>query len=83
MATKIGELRETLIGVIDDLRSGKMEPEAANAIAKVASALNANLQVEINARKLLLEGGKPKDFGQLPLGDEDDSSRLPAPGRHV
>lgn len=50
MATKSGELREMLMSVIDSVREGKVAPEDANAIAKVAAQINQSLKIEIDAR---------------------------------
>lgn len=49
MATKSGELREMLLGVIDSVKAGKVEPENANAIAKLAAQINQSLKIEIDA----------------------------------
>lgn len=71
MSTKIGELRETLIDAIEQVKAGKMDQQDANAIAKLAGAINANLSVELQAMKVFDELNKRKtDFGMLPMGDE-------------
>lgn len=67
MGTKTGELRETLIEAIYEVRSGKMRPEQAKAIAMLAGQVNLSLQVEINVlrEKIALE----KKMGDTLLGE--------------
>ena len=71
MSTKIGELRETLIEAIEQVKSGKMDQHDANAIAKLAGAINANLSVELQAMKLYEElNKKVENIGKLALGED-------------
>lgn len=70
MTTKSGELRETLIEAIELVKTGKMDPNKANAIAKLAGQISLSLQVEMNLRqdKALARGA----LGQLPLGEQGE-----------
>lgn len=74
MATKTGELRETLISAIEDVKSGKMDPNKANAIAKLASQINESLKVELDAiealKRLGLKISIPVSLGALSAGEE-------------
>lgn len=69
MGTRAGEMREMLIEAIEAVKTGKMEPAEAAAIAKLAGQVTLSLQVELNARRdsLLPKG---QQLGALPLGDE-------------
>lgn len=79
MATKTGELRETLIAAIDDLRAKKITPEQAKAIALLASQINASLNVEINALRELRALGIKKaiSVGGFALGEIADDADVP------
>lgn len=69
MATKTGELRETLIDAIDRVKSGKMGAGEATAISKLAAQINASLKVEIDSRAI----EKPRGaLGSMSIGDESE-----------
>lgn len=53
MTRKAGELRETLMAAIADVKAGTMTPATAISIAKLAAQVTNSLQVEINALKEL------------------------------
>ena len=67
MGTKVGEIRESLMEAIELVKSRKMDPEAALAIAKLAAQVSLSLQVEANlmAQKISLD-----QVGNLPIGHE-------------
>lgn len=69
MGTRAGEMREMLIEAIEAVKTGKMEPADAAAIAKLAGQVTLSLQVELNARRDSLLP-KAQQLGALPLGDE-------------
>jgi hypothetical protein len=69
MATKSGELREMLMSVIDSVREGKVEPDDANAIAKLAAQINQSLKIEIDARTDDAAMGKVA-LGSMPIGEQ-------------
>lgn len=69
MGTRAGEMREMLIEAIEAVKTGKMEPADATAIAKLAGQVTLSLQVELNARRDSLLP-KAQQLGALPLGDE-------------
>ena len=70
MGTKSGELREMLVTVIEEVKSGKCTPDQAKAIAMLAGQVNLSMQVEINAQKDAI--GKPALLGHMPLGEENN-----------
>jgi hypothetical protein len=72
MATKTGEMRESLMDCIERVKAGKMDPTAATAVAKLAAQISLSLQVEANVR---LEGlrGEKLPLGRLAIGDETDA----------
>lgn len=72
MATKSGELREMLLGVIDSVKAGKVEPENANAIAKLAAQINQSLKIEIDAR-LEDERMARVPLGSMSIGEESEA----------
>lgn len=77
MATTTGELREILVDTIEQLRSGVMKPDVANAICKLAQQANNGFQIEINAmREMRAMGIKAKDVGSNPLGETVASADL-------
>lgn len=80
MSTKIGELRETLIDAIYQIKAGKMCSDDANAIARLAGAINQNLSVEIQAMKVF-DGlsNKKTEIGMLPMGEEMQAKKLMPP----
>lgn len=69
MATKTGELRESLMDCIDRVKNKKMDAADATAIAKLAAQVSLSMQVEANIR---LEGlrGEKLPLGHMPIGDE-------------
>lgn len=67
MGTKTGELRETLLGAIDDLRSGRLKAVDAKAIAALAAQVNASLAAELAVRA---SGVDERVMGDLKLGHE-------------
>lgn len=69
MATKSGELREMLLSVIENVKEGKVEPENANAIAKLAAQINQSLKIEIDARIESAALGQIA-LGSMPIGEE-------------
>lgn len=66
MATKSGELRETLMSVIEDVRAGKIDATKATAIAKVAAQISASIAVEVSAKEAHLH---EQQLGSMPLGE--------------
>lgn len=87
-----GELRGFLAGVLEDVRSGKMDANRANAIAKVSAQINQSLQVEVStalelkkmghgvAGDMVIAASSPEP-ALLPEGagsDEPEPSELPA-----
>lgn len=72
MATKTGELRETLIEAIAAVKEKKMSAADAGAIAKLAAQINLSLKVEIEALESeAMQAGAPGSFS---LGDEKPKS---------
>lgn len=53
-----GELRGFLAGVLEDVRSGKIDANRANAIAKVSAQINQSLQVEVSTALELKKMGQ-------------------------
>lgn len=69
MGTRAGEMREMLIEAIEAVKTRKMDPAEAAAIAKLAGQVTLSLQVELNARRDSLLP-KAQQLGALQLGDE-------------
>lgn len=67
MGTKLGEMRESLMECIEQVKAGKMDPQHATAIAKLAGQISLSLQVEANVR---LEGLRGNTLGSLSIGEE-------------
>jgi hypothetical protein len=69
MATKVGEMRESLMDCIERVKNKQMDANQAQAIAKLAAQVSLSMQVEANIR---LEGlkGEKKPLGQMAIGDE-------------
>lgn len=70
MATKTGEMREALMDAIEMVKTKRMDPQSATAIAKLAAQVSLSLQVEANLRASSILGPKPPILGSLPIGDE-------------
>ena len=70
MGTKVGEMRETLMTAIEKVMEGKLDPQQAMAIAKLAGQISLSMQVEANIR---LEGlrGEKQPLGNMQLGHEE------------
>lgn len=74
MATKSGEMRQTLLDSINEVRAGRMDPAKATAIAKLAAQVSLSMQVEANMRVAKIMGPVEEVFGGMTVGAE-----LPAP----
>lgn len=66
MATKSGELRETLMSVIEDVRSGKIDAVRAVAISRVAAQISSSIAAEVAAKEAKL---CKEALGSMPLGE--------------
>lgn len=84
MGTKIGELRETLVTAIEELKAGRMEVGKAKAMAALAQQVHASLQVELDARRLsilmqnkldAIEMEKIEDIGSMQIGFEESGKK--------
>jgi hypothetical protein len=67
MATKTGELRETLMEAISAVKAKKMDADEATAISKLAAQINASLKVEIDAREQNIN--RSGTVGSLSIGE--------------
>jgi len=61
-------MRESLMEAIDAVKAGRLDPQAATAIAKLAAQISLSMQVEANIRVNALTGPKP-EFGEMPIGN--------------
>jgi len=68
MATKFGEMRETLLGAMEDVRTGKLSVDKATCMAKLAQAVTSSIQVEVNALFELRNMGKKLTAADLNVG---------------
>jgi len=70
VGTKVGELRESLMDAIEQVKAGKLDPHQAQAIAKLAAQISLSMQVEANLR---LEGlkGEKLPLGHMSIGHEE------------
>jgi hypothetical protein len=59
-----------LMSVIDSVREGKVAPEDANSIAKVAAQINQSLKIEIEARTASAALSQVA-LGSMPIGEEE------------
>jgi hypothetical protein len=63
-----GQLREFLSDLLIEIRNGKIEPETARNITKMAAQINESFYSEIKLAKLMAEVGKEAvGFGDLPI----------------
>jgi len=72
MGTKAGQLRESLMDAIERVKSKRMDPQQAVAIAKLAGQISLSMQVEANIRLQGLEGEK-LPLGQMQISTEPTS----------
>lgn len=64
--SNFGDVRRTIVEVLQDIRDGKLSTEQAKAFAQNVSVLNTNIQTEINYVKVsLLAKEKGHDFGRI------------------
>jgi hypothetical protein len=59
-------LRDALFDAIDDVRSGRMDPQNAKAIAGLSREIINSVKLEVEIRKMGKEQGQ-KDFRTAPL----------------
>jgi hypothetical protein len=65
-----GELREFLAETLVSVQEGKIEPDAARNITKMAAQINESFYSEIKIAKVLLEANQTNSvekLGSLPL----------------
>ena len=68
-----GQLRAFLAASLEQLRSGKLEPDTVRTMTKVASQINENFYAEIKIARIMAEAGNEvSEFGRLPIGDGGD-----------
>jgi hypothetical protein len=71
MGTKVGEVRESLLDAIELVKAGKLDPDSAHAIAKLAAQISLSLQVEANIRAQGIPGtGFKLPMGHMTIGHE-------------
>lgn len=56
--TTINDLRNALLLTVEDLRKKKIEPNAANAISKVAQTIVKMTRLELDYYQMVKENGK-------------------------
>lgn len=70
MATKTGEMRESLMDAIESVKAGKLTAGDAGAIAKLAAQISLSMQVEANIRSAAVGAEARVKFGELPIGEQ-------------
>lgn len=65
-----GQLRTFLAKSLDDVRTGKIDLDAANRITKLAAQINESFYSEIKVAKIRADAGEQLvKLGCLPIGD--------------
>jgi hypothetical protein len=66
-----GQLRDLLLSVMEEVKSGKLNYDKANAVIKGASQVNESIYAELKAKQLAKElGGERHKLGAMPLTDD-------------
>ncbi len=65
-----GELREFLVQAMQDVRAGKMKPDDASRLTKIAAQVNESFYSEVKIAKTNREAGLAVAvLGHLPIGE--------------
>ncbi len=75
MSVKSGEMRQTLLRAIEEVRLGRLDAQQATAMAKLAAQVSLSLQVEANMRAAQLAA--KEDFGEMEIGSASTMQALP------
>lgn len=67
-----GELRGFLADVLEDIRSGKVDPAKANAISNVAGQINKSLAIEVGTALSLRRMGEER-LEEVSLSIEEEN----------
>ena len=65
------ELRGFLLDVMEDVRSGTLAIDKANAIHKTAGQVNESMYAELKAMNVMEKLGEVWEFGNLTIGEKD------------
>jgi hypothetical protein len=74
----MGMLRQTLFETLEGLKSGKINPNQANAIAKVAQTLVNSVEVQIKFEQMKLESQVPGKLPEMDIVAQIGTSSGPA-----
>lgn len=69
-----GSLRAVLLKTLDDVTSGRMDPQQASAVVKIAAQINMSLLTEAQIGRINVLANRPvHSLGEMPIETEADA----------